>query len=66
MPNRDQDYNLIAALHDQLEDIESYERYAKDAANCATCTKIWDLLRTRADEAVGMLRQEIQDHVGSG
>lgn len=66
MPKRDQDYNLIAALHDQLEDIEGYEKYARDAADCPSCAKIWERLKCQAEEAVVMLRQEIQDHVGGG
>jgi hypothetical protein len=65
MPKRDQDYHLIATLHDQLEDIESYERYLKDSADCAECTRIWNLLKSRAEEAVALIRQEIQGHVGN-
>jgi hypothetical protein len=64
MPKRDQDYHLIAALHDQLEDIESYDRYLKDASDCESCTRIWTLLKSRTEEAVTMIRKEIQDHVG--
>ncbi|HYU18088.1 MAG TPA: hypothetical protein VEQ11_05275 [Chloroflexota bacterium] len=63
MPKRDQDYNLIAALHDLLGSMESYERYLKDATDCPECTRIWELLRARTDEAVSMVRQEIQNHV---
>ena len=33
MPKRNHDYTLIAVLHDQLEDIENYDRYLKDAAD---------------------------------
>lgn len=65
MPKRDQDYHLIAALHDQLEDIESYDRYLKDASECEGCMRIWNLLKERAEEAEKLIRQEIQSHVGS-
>ncbi len=65
MPKRDQDYHLIAALHDQLEDIESYERYLKDAGECAECAQLWTMLKDRAEEAVAMIRKEVQSHVGS-
>ena len=65
MSKRDQDYNLIAALHDQLEDVERYEQYAKESADCPECTRIWDLLRGRTEEAIAMIRQEIQNHVGT-
>ena len=65
MSKRDQDYNLIAALHDQLEDIESYDRYLKGADDCAECAAIWQGLRDQAEAAVASIRQEIQRHVGS-
>ena len=62
MSKRDQDYNLIAALHDQLEDIESYDRYLKDASGCEECVRIWQLLKARAEEAVSMIRAEVKRH----
>lgn len=62
MPSRDQDYSLIAVLHDQLEDIESYERYLKRGSDCDHCTRIWTTLKEQAEEAVSMIRQEIQRH----
>jgi hypothetical protein len=62
MPSRNQNYNLIAVLHDQLAAIESYDRYQKAAADCESCSEIWVLLRSRAEEAVAMLREEIQRH----
>ena len=62
MPSRDQDYSLIAVLHDQLEDIESYNRYLKASADCEECTRIWTLLKAQAEEAVARLRAEIQRH----
>jgi hypothetical protein len=65
MPKRDHNYHLIATLHDQLEDIESYERYLKDSADCDECARLWNLLTERAEEAVGLIRQEIQGHAAS-
>ena len=65
MPKRDQDYNLIDALHDLLEDIDSYERSSKAAADCEECARVWSTLKARAEESVGMIRQEIQNHVGT-
>ena len=62
MPSRNQDYNLIAVLHDQLGAIESYDKYLKAATDCDSCTEIWALLKSRAEEAVAMLREEIQRH----
>jgi hypothetical protein len=62
MPSRDQDYSLIAVLHDQLEDIEDYERYLKGAHDCEHCARIWSTLKEQAEEAVSMIRQEIQRH----
>jgi hypothetical protein len=62
MPSRDQDYNLIAVLHDKLEDIESYNRYLKNATDCESCAEIWTLLKTQAEAAVARLRDEIQRH----
>ena len=62
MPSRDQDYSLIAVLHDQLEDIASYDRYLKSAADCESCTRIWTRLKAQAEEAVVELRAEIQRH----
>jgi len=62
MPSRDQDYSLIAVLHDQLNDIESYNRYLKDAKDCDECTAIWMLLKSQAEEAVTRIRAEIQRH----
>jgi hypothetical protein len=62
MPSRDQDYSLIAVLHDQLDDIESYERNLKAATDCDECAKIWALLKAQAEEAVTRIRAEIQRH----
>jgi hypothetical protein len=62
MPSRDQDYSLIAVLHDQLNDIESYDRYLKAATDCDECAQIWTLLKARAEEAVAQIRAEIQRH----
>jgi hypothetical protein len=62
MPSRNQNYNLIAVLHDQLAAIGSYDKYQKAAADCESCSEIWVLLRSRAEEAVAMLREEIQRH----
>lgn len=62
MPSRDQDYSLIAVLHDQLNDIESYDKYLKAATDCDSCAEIWTLLKTQAEEAVARIRAEIQRH----
>jgi hypothetical protein len=62
MPSRSQDYHLIAVLHDQLEAIGSYDRYLKAAADCDSCSQIWVLLKARAEDAVTLLREEIQRH----
>jgi hypothetical protein len=62
MPSRDQDYDLIAALHDQLDDIETYTRYLKDARDCDECRRIWTLLKSQAEDAVTRIRAEIQRH----
>jgi hypothetical protein len=62
MPSRDQDYSLIAVLHDQLKDIESYDRYLKGATDCDACARIWTLLKAQAEEAVAQIRAEIQRH----
>ena len=62
MPSRDQDYSLIAVLHDQLDDIESYDRYLKNATDCDECASIWRLLKAQAEQAVTRIRDEIQRH----
>jgi len=62
MPSRSQDYSLIAVLHDQLEAIESYNRYLKDATDCEECARIWRLMISQAEQAVTLLRDEIQRH----
>jgi hypothetical protein len=62
MAKRNHDYTLIAVLHDQLEDIESYDRYLKDASGCDECVRIWELLKARAEEAVMMIRAEVKRH----
>ncbi len=62
MPSRDQDYSLIAVLHDQLNDIEVYEKYLKAAKDCDACARIWTLLKAQAEEAVAQIRAEIQRH----
>jgi hypothetical protein len=62
MPSRDQDYSLIAVLHDQLEDIESYDRYLKAATDCEHCAAIWRQLKAQAEAAVITIRDEIQRH----
>ena len=62
MPSRDQDYSLIAVLHDLLNDIESYDKYLKGATDCDACAQIWTLLKTQAEEAVVLIRDEIQRH----
>ncbi|HZO27149.1 MAG TPA: hypothetical protein VFH48_14305 [Chloroflexota bacterium] len=62
MPSRDQDYSLIAVLHDQLNAIESYDKYLKGATDCDSCAAIWTLLKAQAEEAVARIRAEIQQH----
>jgi hypothetical protein len=62
MPSRDQDYSLIAVLHDLLNDIESYDKYLKGATDCDACAQIWTLLKAQAEEAVAKIRAEIQRH----
>jgi hypothetical protein len=62
MPNREHDYTLIAVLHDQLEDIENYDRYLNAAADCDECVKIWQLLKKQAEDAVAMIRAEVKRH----
>jgi hypothetical protein len=62
MPSREHDYNLIAVLHDQLDDVESYNRYLKEASDCEECSRIWTVLKAHAEEAVALLRAEIQRH----
>ena len=62
MPSRDQDYSLIAVLHDLLNDIESYDKYLKGATDCDACAQIWTLLKAQAEDAVAQIRAEIQRH----
>jgi len=62
MSSRDQDYALIAVLHDQLEDIETYDKYLKGATDCDECFQIWTSLKANAEAAVTRLREEIQRH----
>ncbi len=66
MSHSDQYYNLIGALHDQLEDIETYERYLKDASGDAAAARVWHLLKERAEEAVQVIRAEIQTRADAG
>ncbi len=66
MTRRDNYYNLIGTLHDQLEDIETYQRYLKDGKEDAEAVRIWTFLRDRAEEAVLMIRQEIQARSAAG
>ena len=62
MPSRDYNYALIAVLHDQLEDIEAYDRHLKNVGDCVECARIWQLLKSRAEEAVSMIRAEVKRH----
>jgi hypothetical protein len=62
MPSREQDYNLIAVLHDQLEAIESYNKYLKNAHDCEDCARLWRMMISQAEAAVVQLREEIQRH----
>ena len=62
MPSREQDYNLIAVLHDQLEAIESYNKYLRDTKDCEDCARLWRMMISQAEEAVMQLREEIQRH----
>ena len=66
MAQSDQYYNLIGALHDQLEDIETYGRYLKDASGDAGASRIWNTLKERAEEAVELIREEIRARAESG
>ncbi len=66
MSKNNQYYNLIGALHDQLEDIETYERYLADAAGDAGAVRLWNALKGRAEEAVRMIREEIEARGESG
>lgn len=62
MPSRDAEYQLIAVLHDQLNDIETYEHSLKGSEDCDECRELWLLLKQRAEEAVTLLREEIKRH----
>jgi len=62
MSARDHNYALIAVLHDQLEDIEAYDRHLRNANGCDECVRIWQLLKARAEEAVSMIRAEVKRH----
>jgi hypothetical protein len=62
MPSREQDYNLIAVLHDQLEAIESYNKYLKDVKDCEDCARLWRTMISQAEAMVLQLREEIQRH----
>ena len=57
MPSRNQDYSLIAVLHDQLEAIETYDKYLKAATDCENCAQIWTLLKSQAEAAVASLAE---------
>lgn len=61
-----QHYNLIAALHDQLEDVETFERYRKEVAEHPDYAEIWDTLKSQAEESVAMIRARIKLHVNTG
>ena len=62
MSSRDQDYALIAVLHDQLEAVETYNKYLKGATDCEECARLWTRMKTQAEENVSLLRAEIQRH----
>jgi hypothetical protein len=62
MSSRDQDYALIAVLHDQLEAVETYNKHLKGATDCEECAGLWTRLKTQAEENVSLLRAEIQRH----
>ena len=66
MAQSDQYYNLIGALHDQLEDIETYQRYLTGATGDAAASRVWNLLKERAEEAVELIRAEIQARAETG
>ena len=62
MSSREQDYALIAVLHDQLEAVETYNKYLKGATDCDECASVWTRLIAQAEENVSLLRAEIQRH----
>ncbi len=61
MTNHDHHYyNLLATLHDQLEDIGTYERYLKESDKAPEYVAIWERLKTRAEESVNVIRGELE------
>lgn len=61
----EQHFNLIAALHDQLEDVETFERYRQAVEGHEEFVAIWSDLKSRAEDAVTMIRRQIREMVGS-
>jgi RNAse (barnase) inhibitor barstar len=48
-------YNLISALASNLEAYEAYQKYRKDGQG-----QLWDQLLSNTEQAVQMLRKELQ------
>jgi hypothetical protein len=61
--HENQHYNLIATLHDHLEDVDTFERYLDEVRDHPEYAEIWQTMLARANEAVALIRQNIRTHV---
>ena len=64
----DHTYDLIAALADKSEAVIAFETYLEDAeeAGDQTCANLWRTLKQREEEAIEMLRGEVERHAKDG
>jgi hypothetical protein len=60
-PISNEAYNLIAALHEKLEGLEAYRKYAKDGQS-----QIWKQLTESEVKGVELLVQELENMVQNG
>ncbi len=55
-------YNLIAVLHNKMEALEAYRKYAQDGGN----PQLWQYLSQGDNQAVQYLMQELERIVQTG
>lgn len=59
-------YNLLKFLHNTLDDLWRLEKfYVKDAEeeNCAKCKEILESIKADVERHIGMLKEELVNHV---
>jgi hypothetical protein len=59
-------YNVVTVLHEKSKGLEAYETYIEDASDNEEVRQIFEELRDQDQEAIGRLKECLQQLIGSG